>query len=93
MSEIIFSMEIGRYVNEAFPIAVLTAMQDAYDILTGAWVAKKGGIPLLTDTRPLLMRAVSLRVSRARLTRADALRLRLCSYYDPCSPHTSPYLR
>jgi hypothetical protein len=34
--------------------------QDSYDILTGAWVAKRGGIPPLTDTRPLVMRAVSL---------------------------------
>ena len=33
--------------------------QDAYDLLTGAWVAKKGGIPPLTDTRPLVMRSVS----------------------------------
>jgi len=33
--------------------------QDSYDILTGAWVAKRGGIPPLTDTRPLVMRAVS----------------------------------
>lgn len=33
--------------------------QDALDILTGNWVAKKGGIPPLTDTRPLLMRSVS----------------------------------
>ncbi|WVQ95382.1 hypothetical protein IAU59_002479 [Kwoniella sp. CBS 9459] len=32
--------------------------QDAFDILTGAWVAKRGGIPPLTDTRPLLMRAM-----------------------------------
>jgi hypothetical protein len=34
--------------------------QDSYDILTGAWVEKRGGIPPLTDTRPLIMRAVSL---------------------------------
>lgn len=34
--------------------------QDSYDILTGAWVAKRGGIPPLTDTRPLVMRAVSI---------------------------------
>jgi hypothetical protein len=34
--------------------------QDSYDILTGAWVAKRGGIPPLTDTRPLVMRAVSV---------------------------------
>jgi hypothetical protein len=43
--------------------------QDSYDILTGAWVAKRGGIPPLTDTRPLLMRAVSsiwLHVSERR---------------------------
>jgi hypothetical protein len=40
--------------------------QDSYDILTGAWVAKRGGIPPLTDTRPLVMRAVS--VSPARST-------------------------
>jgi len=33
--------------------------QDSYDILTGAWVAKRGGIPPLTDTRPLVMRTVS----------------------------------
>jgi len=33
--------------------------QDSYDILTGAWIAKRGGIPPLTDTRPLVMRAVS----------------------------------
>jgi hypothetical protein len=33
--------------------------QDSYDILTGAWIAKRGGIPPLTDTRPLIMRAVS----------------------------------
>lgn len=32
--------------------------QDAYDLLTGAWVAKKGGIPPLTDTRPLVMRSM-----------------------------------
>ncbi|RSH87097.1 hypothetical protein EHS25_003586 [Saitozyma podzolica] len=32
--------------------------QDAFDILTGAWVAKKGGIPPLTDTRPLIMRSM-----------------------------------
>ncbi|KAK1923278.1 inositol/phosphatidylinositol phosphatase [Papiliotrema laurentii] len=32
--------------------------QDAFDILTGAWVAKKGGIPPLTDTRPVLMRSM-----------------------------------
>jgi hypothetical protein len=38
--------------------------QDSYDILTGAWVAKRGGIPPLTDTRPLVMRAVSLSTSR-----------------------------
>jgi len=37
--------------------------QDSFDILTGAWVAKRGGIPPLTDTRPLLMRAVSYRLS------------------------------
>jgi hypothetical protein len=39
--------------------------QDAFDILTGAWVAKKGGIPPLTDTRPLIMRSVSLSASDA----------------------------
>ncbi|KAL7420895.1 Phosphoinositide phosphatase sac1 [Cryptotrichosporon argae] len=32
--------------------------QDAFDLLTGAWVAKKGGIPPLTDTRPLVMRSM-----------------------------------
>ncbi|KAK4688764.1 phosphatidylinositol 4-phosphatase, partial [Tremellales sp. Uapishka_1] len=32
--------------------------QDGFDILTGAWVAKRGGIPPLTDTRPLLMRSM-----------------------------------
>ncbi|ORY27995.1 inositol/phosphatidylinositol phosphatase [Naematelia encephala] len=32
--------------------------QDAFDILTGAWVAQKGGIPPLTDTRPLIMRSM-----------------------------------
>lgn len=37
----------------------LTEEQDGFDILTGAWVAKRGGIPPLTDTRPLLMRSVS----------------------------------
>jgi hypothetical protein len=36
--------------------------QDSYDILTGAWIAKRGGIPPLTDTRPLLMRAVSYNI-------------------------------
>lgn len=35
-------------------------LQDAYDIITGGYVAKRGGIPPLTDTRPLIMRAVSL---------------------------------
>ena len=34
--------------------------QDAYDIITGAYIAKRGGIPPLTDTRPLVMRAVYL---------------------------------
>jgi len=32
--------------------------QDAYDLLTGSWVAKKGGIPPLYDTRPVLMRSM-----------------------------------
>jgi len=32
--------------------------QDAYDLLTGAWVARKGGIPPLIDTRPVLMRSM-----------------------------------
>ncbi|WVQ86222.1 hypothetical protein IAT38_008390 [Cryptococcus sp. DSM 104549] len=32
--------------------------QDSFDIITGAWVARRGGIPPLTDTRPLLMRAM-----------------------------------
>jgi len=44
--------------------------QDSFDILTGAWVAKRGGIPPLTDTRPLLMRAVSYRSSNIDV-RAD----------------------
>ncbi|CAD6579043.1 MAG: hypothetical protein TREMPRED_002343 [Tremellales sp. Tagirdzhanova-0007] len=30
--------------------------QDAFDILTGAWVARKGGISPFTDTRPFFMR-------------------------------------
>jgi hypothetical protein len=34
--------------------------QDAFDILTGAWVARKGGIPPLSDNRPLVMRSVRL---------------------------------
>ncbi|EIW69316.1 hypothetical protein TREMEDRAFT_73814 [Tremella mesenterica DSM 1558] len=32
--------------------------QDAFDLLTGAWVAKRGGIPPLSDTRPLVMRSM-----------------------------------
>lgn len=32
--------------------------QDGFDILTGAWVAQRGGIPPLTDTRPLIMRSM-----------------------------------
>lgn len=39
--------------------------QDAFDIITGGYVARRGGIPPLTDTRPLLMRAVSLLISGA----------------------------
>lgn len=37
--------------------------QDAFDILTGAWVARRGAIPPLSDTRPLVMRAVSRSIS------------------------------
>lgn len=44
-------------------------VQDGFDILTGAWVAKKGGIPPLTDTRPVLMRSVSFKFSL--LVKAD----------------------
>jgi len=32
--------------------------QDAYDLITGAWVAKRGGIPPLTNTQPLLIRSM-----------------------------------
>lgn len=45
--------------------------QDSFDILTGAWVAKRGGIPPLTDTRPLLMRAVSCSSLAIRDLQAD----------------------
>ena len=48
--------------------------QDSLDILTGAWVAKRGGIPPLTDTRPLLMRAVSWRVRLIARLQADFAR-------------------
>lgn len=33
--------------------------QDAYDLLTGAWVARRGAIPPLSDTRPFFVRMVS----------------------------------
>lgn len=32
--------------------------QDAYDLITGAWVARRGAIPPLSDTRPLLHRSM-----------------------------------
>ncbi|ODO05787.1 hypothetical protein I350_04848 [Cryptococcus amylolentus CBS 6273] len=32
--------------------------QDGFDILTGAWVARRGGVAPLTDTRPLIMRSM-----------------------------------
>lgn len=32
--------------------------QDAYDLLTGSWVARRGAIPPLSDTRPLITRAM-----------------------------------
>ena len=77
--------------------------QDAFDILTGAWVAKKGGIPPLTDTRPLLVRSVRVcrrRRLRRRLRRmfnqeaqrkltTDALHPWLCFDYD-CRCFDSP---
>lgn len=47
---------IMRYVRNNF---LDGDRQDAYDILTGAWVAQKGGIPPLTDTRPVIIRSVS----------------------------------
>lgn len=32
--------------------------QDAYDLVTGAYVARRGAIPPLSDTRPLLLRSM-----------------------------------
>ncbi|BEI82641.1 hypothetical protein CcaverHIS002_0305090 [Cutaneotrichosporon cavernicola] len=32
--------------------------QDAYDLVTGAYVVRRGGIPPLSDTRPLLLRSM-----------------------------------
>lgn len=43
-------------------------IQDAFDIITGGYVAKKGGIPPLTDTRPLIMRTVSEKPALYHLT-------------------------
>lgn len=37
---------------------VVTDVQDAYDLITGAWVAQRGGIPPLTNTQPLLVRSM-----------------------------------
>lgn len=32
--------------------------QDAYDLISGAWVARRGAIPPLSDTRPLIVRSM-----------------------------------
>lgn len=34
--------------------------QDSYDLLTGAWIAKRGAIPPLSDTRPFFAKSVSI---------------------------------
>lgn len=49
-----------RQVSFFFHIKFRAEMKDAFDVITGGYVAKRGGIPPLTDTRPLIMRAVSL---------------------------------
>jgi hypothetical protein len=32
--------------------------QDSYDLITGSYVVRRGGIPPLSDTRPLLLRSM-----------------------------------
>ncbi|KAG7558217.1 hypothetical protein FFLO_02870 [Filobasidium floriforme] len=44
---------VMRYVKNNFFDG---SRQDAYDVLTGAWVARRGAIPPLSDTRPFLTR-------------------------------------
>lgn len=46
---------VSRYVRNNFFDG---DRQDAYDLVTGAYVAQRGGIPPLTDTRPLLIRSM-----------------------------------
>lgn len=46
---------IMRYVRNNFSDG---PRQDAFDLLTGSWVARRGAIPPLSDVRPLLIRAM-----------------------------------
>lgn len=67
--------------------------QDSFDILTGAWIAKRGGIPPLTDTRPLLMRAVShwfRWISVHELIVADAIYPGFRAEYDILRSYFAP---
>ncbi|GHJ88314.1 hypothetical protein NliqN6_4716 [Naganishia liquefaciens] len=46
---------VSRYVKNNFFDG---SRQDSYDLLTGAWVAKRGAIPPLSDTRPFFAKSM-----------------------------------
>ncbi|KAJ9124201.1 hypothetical protein QFC22_000998 [Naganishia vaughanmartiniae] len=46
---------VTRYVKNNFFDG---SRQDSYDLLTGAWIAKRGAIPPLSDTRPLFAKSM-----------------------------------
>lgn len=69
-------------------------LQDSYDLLTGAWVAKRGAIPPLSDTRPFFAKSVSV-VHVSRLYSADisVFRCRISLHLRSlCCSLASPFL-
>ena len=94
-----------RQVSPPIPAYSKLTFKDAFDVLTGGWVAKRGAIPPLTDTRPLLMRSVCLELLYLPEKQTDvqmpyvlafsmtmmtaAITLPRTSGLSPRSPHTS----
>lgn len=62
---------VMRYVRNNFFDGT---RQDAFDLLTGAWVARRGAIPPLVDVRPLLVRTVSPSLTEYRSLLRDCSR-------------------
>jgi len=94
----------GRYgfnYTENEKIHPFISGKDAYDLMTGAWVPRKGpssALFLIADTRPLILRAVGSRSNYFRYGSdyycviSGPLHLELFVVHDPRRSHIASYI-